>query len=78
MLKCRDVTELATDFMEGVLPPLRWVAMRWHLMICPSCSAFVSQMRRTTALLARRHLPVSPETEAAVAIRLAAARDHPQ
>ncbi len=75
MLKCRDVTELTTDFMEGALPPVRWLAMRWHLMLCPACSAFVGQMRRTTALLGHLHLPVSPETEAAIANRLAAARD---
>ena len=75
MLKCRDVTELSTDFMEGALPPVRWVVMRLHLMICPKCRTFVDQMRRTKALLGRRHLPTSPETEAAIANRLAATRD---
>ena len=76
MLKCRDVTELSTDFMEGALPPVRWLAMRWHLTICPSCRAFVSQMRQTKALLGHRHLPVAPETEAAISARLAAARQN--
>jgi len=75
LLKCRDVTELTTDFMDGALPPVRWLAMRWHLLICPSCSAFVGQMRRTVGLLGGRHLTVSPEIEAAIANRLAAARN---
>jgi hypothetical protein len=75
VLKCRDITELTTDFMEGALPPVRWMAMRFHLMLCPACSAFVDQMRRTKALLGRGHLSVSPETEAAIASRLATTRD---
>ncbi len=74
MLKCRDVTELSTDFMEGALPPVRWLAMQWHLTICRNCHAFVSQMRQTKALLRQRHLPVGAETEAAISARLAAAR----
>ena len=34
MLKCRDVTELTTEYMEGALPPARWLAVRFHFAIC--------------------------------------------
>ena len=76
MLKCRDVTELCTDFMEGALPPVRWLAMQWHLTICRNCRAFVGQMRQTKALLGCRHLPVALETEGAISARLAAVREN--
>jgi hypothetical protein len=29
--KCRDMTELATDYAEGALSWRQWLGVRWHL-----------------------------------------------
>ena len=63
VLKCRDVTELATDYAEAALPPTRWLAVRWHLALCRNCRAFFGQMRRTSDLLSRIRLPTPPDAE---------------
>jgi anti-sigma factor RsiW len=46
------MSELVTDYMEGALPPARWLAARVHLLLCPACRRFFGQMRATIQLLA--------------------------
>ena len=71
MLKCRDISELATDYQEGALAPGRRVAMRFHLMFCRMCRAYLDQLDKTRRLLAGQALdPPPPELEE----RLLAAR----
>ena len=70
MLTCRDVTEHATDYMEGALAPRTWLAMRVHLFICRMCRAYLRQLRRTATLLRGRRLPPPPpEVEARIVQR---------
>ena len=71
MLKCRDVTELTTEYMEGAVPPARWLAVRFHFAICGMCRAYLGQMRRTRDLLGRIQLPLEPGVEDRVVARLA-------
>ena len=61
MLTCRDVTEHATDFMEGALPVRTHLAMRLHLFLCRMCRAYLHQLRRTVGLLRGRALPGASE-----------------
>jgi hypothetical protein len=64
MLKCRDVSELATDYMEDALPWRQWLGVRLHLFLCGMCRAYVDQLRKTAALLRGRSLSEpSPEIE---------------
>jgi len=75
VLTCRDVTEHATDFMEGALPVRTHLAMRLHLFICRMCRAYLAQLRRTAALLRGRRLPAPPaEVEGRIVAR---AKDAP-
>ena len=60
MLTCRDVTEHATDFMEGALPVRTHLAMRWHLFLCRMCRAYLDQLRLTVGLLRGRALEGPP------------------
>src|ERR1700722_4095206 len=60
MLKCRDVSELATDYMERALPWRQRLAVRLHLFLCDMCRAYIDQLRKTTALLRGRTLPGPP------------------
>ena len=74
MLKCRDVTELTTDYLEGKLPMPTWIGMRWHLFICSMCRAYYDQLEKARRLLRGRSFGgLDPRVEA----RLVAARPQP-
>jgi hypothetical protein len=60
VLKCRDVSELATDYMERALPWRQWLGVRLHLLLCDMCRAYIDQLRKTAALLRGRPLAEPP------------------
>jgi anti-sigma factor RsiW len=60
VLKCHDISELATDYAEGVLPPGRRFAMRFHLAFCRMCRAYIDQLEKTRRLLAGQALEGPP------------------
>lgn len=51
MLTCREVTECASDYLDGNLPFGRRLAFRLHLMMCRHCRRYVDQLARTVALV---------------------------
>jgi len=57
---CRDMTELATDYLEGAMPLGRRVAVRLHLAYCTMCRRYYRQVRETIALLRRLPKPPPP------------------
>lgn len=63
MFCCKDTTEYASDYLEdGLEGPLGW-RFRLHLLICRNCRRYLSQLRRTIALVGK--LPAErPPTEA--------------
>lgn len=64
MLRCRDISEMATEFMESSLPWPRRAGMLFHLAYCSACRAYMDQMRKTRELLASGSLaPPSPTEE---------------
>jgi anti-sigma factor RsiW len=75
-LSCRELVELVTDYLEGVLDPARVEALDAHLAGCDGCDTYVEQMRQTVAAL--RGLgngeTVLPQTREAI---LAAFEAHP-
>lgn len=63
MLNCREITERASDFMEGALPWRVRLQMRLHLLMCQFCREYVRQM--TLVVRTLRRLPgQAPSTEA--------------
>jgi anti-sigma factor RsiW len=50
-LSCRELVELVTDYLEGVLDPARVEALDAHLAGCDGCDTYVEQMRQTVAAL---------------------------
>jgi hypothetical protein len=74
-IRCRDVSAMATDFMEGSLSWRQRLAVRLHLAVCAGCRAFMQQMRRTVRLIGS--LPVPPPPPAAEARLLATLPDRP-
>jgi hypothetical protein len=74
MLKCRDIAERASDYIDGHLSLNQRLAVLLHLLICGHCRAFVRQLRLLLAYY--RHLPpqeLAPEEAAAIAQRAAQA-----
>lgn len=63
-LACKEVVELVSDYLEGVLLPEKRAALEEHLAGCPGCTNYVEQVRLTIDML--RNLaqePVFPETK---------------
>lgn len=64
---CRDMSELATDYMEGALPWRRRLETWWHLRLCSMCRNYYDQLVKLRRLVARTPLPgPSPDVEDAV------------
>jgi predicted anti-sigma-YlaC factor YlaD len=58
MLTCRELTEIATDYLEKDLPWRERLAVHVHLWMCRHCRRYLDQMRKVIALLQR--LPREP------------------
>jgi Putative zinc-finger len=50
-VRCEEFAELVTDWMEGALDVPTVARAEEHLVICPGCSAYVVQLRRTVGAL---------------------------
>jgi anti-sigma factor RsiW len=50
---CKEVVELATDYVEGVMTPAQMTQFELHLNFCDGCTTFIDQIRRTSAAAAR-------------------------
>lgn len=70
---CRDLVELVTDFLDGMLETPMAAAVERHLALCPPCVRYVTQMRATARLLG--HLPVETLSDRAKADIFAAFHD---
>jgi anti-sigma factor RsiW len=52
-LTCKEIVELVTDYIEGVLPIEMRSRFDQHLSVCHPCVVYLDQMRRTIATLGR-------------------------
>ena len=50
-LPCRDLVELATDYLDGALESAVADAVRRHLELCPACVEYLRQIRHTVRLI---------------------------
>ena len=46
-LACRELVELATEYLEDALGVLERARVDAHLAECPDCDEYVAQIRRT-------------------------------
>jgi anti-sigma factor RsiW len=61
-MTCRQVVELMTDYLEGVLSQADRARFEQHLEGCDGCRAYLAQLRMTRTVLGR--LGVEPVPEA--------------
>jgi hypothetical protein len=50
-LRCRELVELVTDYLEEQLCPADRVRFEAHLVRCAGCRAYLAQLRATIRLL---------------------------
>ena len=50
MLSCREIVQLATEYLEGALAADERMRFERHIAICPPCRGFLAQMRETRRL----------------------------
>jgi len=50
---CREIVDLAADYVEGVLPAWESTLFELHLNFCDGCFTFIDQIRETAGLAAR-------------------------
>lgn len=64
-LQCRDLVELVSDYLDGVLDPVVELRIRRHLVGCEACADYVEQIRVTAGMAARlRDHDLPPELRA--------------
>jgi predicted anti-sigma-YlaC factor YlaD len=76
MLSCKELTEIATDYLESKLSFWQRLRVKEHLWRCRPCRIYIDQMRKLVRMLKSLPTdPVSPEiTEQIVAKLKYAAR----
>lgn len=71
-LRCDELVELVTPYLEGEMSPAEVAWVDHHLALCPGCDAYVDQVRQTIALAG--HLPPEALPDEAVDQLLAVLR----
>ena len=67
MLSCREIVQLATEYLEGTMPPEARLRFERHIAICPPCRGFLGQMRETLRVSSElAEESISPETREAL------------
>lgn len=46
-MKCREIVELMTDYLEGTLSPRDRARFEEHMTGCDGCNAYLEQLRAT-------------------------------
>ena len=76
-LKCRDMAELVTPYLEGALPVRTRLAAWYHLRLCQACRRYVGQVRATIRFLGTGPRPRAPENENEIITLLEGSRRDP-
>jgi Putative zinc-finger len=69
---CREVVELATEYLEGAMTPAQMTAFELHLNFCDGCFRFVDQVRGTAAtarVLSEEQIPAELKSKLLSAFR---------
>jgi len=52
-MTCKELVELVTEYLEGMLPEDARIRMERHLSGCDGCATYLEQMRQTIRLTGR-------------------------
>ena len=71
-MRCKEVVELMTDYLEGALSPADVARFEEHIAGCDGCRGYLEQMRKTrllTGRLADEPVPAELRDELVTAFR---------
>lgn len=51
MLMCRDLAEIASDYIDGELSGRQNLSVKMHLMMCKDCRTFIGNLRASSELM---------------------------
>jgi len=60
-MKCREVVELMTEYLEGTLSESQRLQFEEHIAGCDGCHAYLAQLRATRKVLGRLAYEPIPE-----------------
>jgi anti-sigma factor RsiW len=60
-LTCRQVVELVTEYLDGVMEPKRRARFEAHLAGCDGCTNYLEQFRTTVSVVGRLDIGDVPE-----------------
>ena len=64
-MRCKEVVELMTEYLEETLSPTLRARFEEHIAGCDGCRAYLEQMRITRSLLGRlSEEPIPPSVKA--------------
>jgi len=52
-VRCREVVEVLTDYLDGALPSDQREALEQHLLACAGCATHLQQLRTSVRLTGR-------------------------
>jgi len=52
-IRCDQLVELVTDYLEGALDEATVTEFDAHLALCPGCTEYLAQIRETVRILGR-------------------------
>jgi anti-sigma factor RsiW len=55
-LACRELVEIVTDYLEGMLPEPDRTRFEAHLATCRGCTNYLDQLRRMLRIMGRLHV----------------------
>jgi anti-sigma factor ChrR (cupin superfamily) len=61
MLKCKDIADLSSDYLDGTLPLRKRLAIRLHLMMCGHCRRYLKSLQMVITTLGRSKQPIEDE-----------------
>lgn len=71
-LRCQEVVEIVTDYLEGAMSEADRARFEEHLSICDGCTSYVQQMRQTirlTGMLTEEQIPEERKAKLLAAFR---------
>jgi predicted anti-sigma-YlaC factor YlaD len=63
MLNCKEITEIASDYLDNNLDWRKRFSVRFHLFICEHCNRFVKHLELTIGAMRKKPRQSATEEE---------------
>ncbi len=63
MITCKDISDTASDYLEGPTTLLQRLHLRFHLIMCKHCRRYVKQLKLTSEVAQKISEPPEPTDE---------------